>query len=192
MTLVEQTQTDAAALPVGDLRTHLRLGTGFSDDSIQNPVLERALAAAIGHVESLTGKALLARQFVSTVGAWRDLGRHSLPRAPLVSFDGLTMIDAQGLRGKIASDAVHVSRDTHRPALVAKGFVLPTIPTGGVAEITFTAGFGPWEAVPADLRLGVLTLAAAYYEDRAAPGDLPAGVAALLAPYRQMRLGASA
>ncbi|MGB1209276.1 MAG: head-tail connector protein, partial [Paracoccaceae bacterium] len=71
------------------------------------------------------------------------------------------------------------------------------IPTGGMAQIHFTAGFGPtFGDVPADLRQAVLLLAAHYYEYRdetaLSEGCMPFGVTALLARYRKMRLGMGA
>ncbi|CAM4036098.1 head-tail connector protein [Palleronia rufa] len=188
MYLVEQTGLDGGALPLAELRAHLRLGRGFADTGLQDPVLERALKAAIAQVEAATGKAVIARGFVWTVNAWRDMGRQVLPRAPLVEMTELAIIGLDGTRDAIALDRIHVTRDAHRPALVAKGFVLPPIPVGGRAEVTFRAGFADdWAGVPNDLSLAILSLAAGLYEDRLATGDMPKGIRSLLAPYRQPR-----
>lgn len=188
MYLVEQSSLGAELLPLADLRAHLRLGRGFGDDGLQDAVLIRTLRAAITQVESVTGKAVIERGFVWTVNAWRDLGRQVLPRAPLAELEELAIVGLDGSREIIALDRVHVSRDAHRPAIVSKGFVLPGIPVGGRAEITFRAGFAPdWENVPSDMALAILTLAGGYYEDRIAPGQVPEGVRALIAPYRLPR-----
>ena len=48
------------ALPLAALRDHLRLGTGFGDDSLQDGVLEQALRGAIAAIEGRTEKALIA------------------------------------------------------------------------------------------------------------------------------------
>lgn len=189
MYLVEQSGLSAAALPISDLRAHLRLGTGFADDAVQDPVLERSLRAAIAQIESTTGKALLRREFSGTVPAWREIGRQVLPRAPLEAVTEIAVIDGKGDRKVLDLDSVHVRHDAHRPAIVARGFSLPAIPVGGHAEIAFRAGYAAsWAELPGDLSFAVLSLAGALYEERAQPGQVPAGVRALIAPYRQPRL----
>ncbi|QFU08259.1 hypothetical protein PARPLA_02857 [Rhodobacteraceae bacterium THAF1] len=188
MFLVEQSPVGIDALPLSDLRAHLRLGTGFADDSVQDSALAGALKAAIAQIEALTGKAILRRGFVYTVNAWRGVGRQVLPRAPLGAVTEIAIIRSDGSRQVLEPVAVHVQHDTHCPSIVAKSFALPSIPVGGRAEITFTAGFADdWQDVPSDLSLAVLSLAAALYEDRARPGEMPRGIRALISPYRQPR-----
>ncbi len=48
------------------LREHLRLGTGFGEDGLQDPVLAGFLRAALAAIEGRTGKALIARDFLYT------------------------------------------------------------------------------------------------------------------------------
>ncbi len=194
MFLVEQTQVPAEILPLEAFRDHLRLGRGFSDDAAQDPVLEPCLRSALAAVEAHCDKAVLARGFSWTVSAWRDLGRQSLPLAPVSAITRVAIVDRFGTEELTVPSRYVLERDVHRPALVATGFVLPQIPVGGRAEIEFTAGFGGvWEDVPADIAQAVLMLAADIYEDRsgeaaAGRGGLPPRVAALLAPRRNLRL----
>ncbi len=61
MMLVEQTTVPGAALPVAEFKDHLRLGTGFADDGVQDGVLEAYLRAAMAAIEARTGKILLTR-----------------------------------------------------------------------------------------------------------------------------------
>ena len=192
MMLVEQTSVPVEALPLGALRDHLRLGSGFADDALQDGVLEECLRAAMAAVEARTGKALLARVWRWSVTAWRDLGRQVLPVAPVTAVTGFAIRDMNGVETEVAAARWRLEPDLHRPTLVATGLVLPTIPVAGAAEITFGGGFGEtWADVPADLRQAVLLLAAHYYEHRhevAGAGGLPQGVAALIEPYRTIRL----
>lgn len=192
MMLTEQTTVPAAALPVQGFRDYLRLGTGFADDDLQGAVLESCLRAALGAVEGRTGKAILARRFRWSVTAWRDLGRLVLPVAPVSAVTGFAIRDRTGAEAEVAADRYRLERDPHRPALVAAGLVLPTIPVGGSAAITFDAGFGPaWPDVPADLGQAVLMLAAHYYEhrhDMTGAGGMPGGVSAILERFRNVRL----
>ncbi len=192
MMLTEQTTVPAAALPVQPLRDHLRLGTGFADDDLQDAVLESCLRGALGAIEGRTGKTLLSRSFGWSVTAWRDLGRQVLPVAPVTAVTGFAIRDRTGVEAEVAIERYRLERDLHRPALVASGLVLPTIPVSGSAEIAFDGGFGPaWTDVPADLGQAVLRLAAHYYEhrhDMAVSDGLPGGVAALIERYRNVRL----
>jgi uncharacterized phiE125 gp8 family phage protein len=181
-----------AALPVAEFRDHLRLGTGFADDALQDGVLETCLRAALAAIEARTGKAVLRRGFQWSVTAWRDLGRQVLPVSPVAAITRLAIVDRTGAEAVIAPERYALARDTHRPALVAQGFLLPSIPVGGSAEIAFEAGYGAqWVGVPADLRKAVFLLAASYYEARHGTGGaagFPPDVNALLPPYLQVRL----
>ncbi len=50
-------------MPVQALKNHLRLGTGFADDGMQDGLIEGYLRAAMAAIEGRIGKALIARQF---------------------------------------------------------------------------------------------------------------------------------
>jgi uncharacterized phiE125 gp8 family phage protein len=192
MMLVEQTSVPVEALPLGALRDHLRLGSGFADDALQDGVLEECLRAAIAAVEARTGKALLARVWRWSVASWRDLGRQVLPVAPVSAVTGFAIRDMNGVEAPVPAEWWRLEADLHRPAVVATGLVLPTIPVGGSADFVFEAGFAAdWGGIPADLRQAVMLLAAHYYEHRHAAveaGGLPMGAAALIERYRNVRL----
>ena len=63
MMLIEETAVPSEALPVDAFKAHLRLGTGFSEDTLQEPVLESFLRAAMSAIEARTGKILIERDF---------------------------------------------------------------------------------------------------------------------------------
>ena len=192
MMLVEQTTVPSAALPVAQFKDHLRLGTGFADDGVQDDVLEAYLRAAIAAIEARTSKALISRSFSWTLTAWRDLASQVLPLAPVSAITALSIFDRLGAEEVIDSGAFVLEPDLHRPRLVATGYTVPVIPVGGSAVIGFDAGFGPaWTDVPADLGQAVKMLAAHYYENRGThPGEaaMPASVTGLVARYRPVRL----
>ena len=192
MMLVEQTTVPSAALPVAQFKDHLRLGTGFADDGVQDEVLEAYLRAAIAAIEARTSKALLTRSFSWTLTAWRDLASQVLPLAPVSAITALSIFDRLGVEEVVDSAAFALEQDLHRPRLVSTGYTLPVIPVGGRAVIGFDAGFGPdWTDVPADLAQAVKLLAALYYEDRGTYGGetaMPVSVVSLVARYRPVRL----
>ncbi|MEL6435120.1 MAG: hypothetical protein AAFQ28_15125, partial [Pseudomonadota bacterium] len=83
MMLIEETAVPQAALPVDEFKSHLRLGTGFSDGDVQDVLLESYLRAAIAAVEARTGKILIVRSFSWTLTRWREPDVQSLPVAPV-------------------------------------------------------------------------------------------------------------
>ncbi|WP_417247691.1 head-tail connector protein [Celeribacter sp.] len=193
MMLMEQSQVPVAALPLDTFKDHLRLGTGFADDAVQDGVIETYLRAAMAAIEGRTAKALLQRDYAYSLGAWRDLGAQVLPVAPVSAITAFVIVDSAGGETLIDPARYMLEQDMHRPRLCASGFVLPSIPVGGKARIAFAAGFGAtWDDVPADLAQAVFLLAAHYYEYRhetATDRDvMPFGVAALTDRYRDMRL----
>ncbi|HEX8375908.1 MAG TPA: hypothetical protein VF606_12100 [Geminicoccaceae bacterium] len=193
MNLVELTEVPDAGLPLARLREHLRLGTGFPDDSLQDALLAGFLRAALAAIEGRTGKALLSRSFLLTLSAWRSPERQPLPAAPVSAIVSVTLTDATGAVTSIPLSALRLEEDAMRPCLLPVGGSLPTIPQAGAARIVLTAGYGPaWEDLPPDLAQAVLMLAAHYHEYRYDVafdgGCMPFGVTALIERYRPLRL----
>jgi uncharacterized phiE125 gp8 family phage protein len=193
MMLVEVAPVATGALPVAGLKDHLRLGSGFTDDGLQDGLLEGFLRAALATIEGRTGKALLTRAFTLTLAAWRAGDRQVLPLAPVSAVTALVLIDALGAETAVPGGAWRLLPDMHRPCLAAITGALPTIPPHGAARIALTAGYGPaWSDLPPDLRQAVLLLAAHYYEYRQdtalGAGCMPFGVTALIERYRSPRL----
>jgi len=56
--LTEDTIVPTEALPIAAFREHLRMGTGFAEDTLQDGLLERHLRAALAAIEARTGKIL--------------------------------------------------------------------------------------------------------------------------------------
>ncbi|MEL7133660.1 MAG: head-tail connector protein [Pseudomonadota bacterium] len=197
MMLNEETTVPDAALPVAAFKAHLRLGSGFGDDSLQDAVLISFLRAAVTAVEARTGKVLFERDFALTVTEVSGGNAVAIPVAPLLAISSVSVVDASGNETEIAADQFWAERDVHRPRLRSVGHMLPTIPTAGSMIIAFSAGHGVgWADIPADLQQAVLLLAAHYYEFRhettLSEGCMPFGVTSLIERYRPIRLGGSA
>jgi uncharacterized phiE125 gp8 family phage protein len=193
MMLIEQTGVPAAALPVQEFKDHLRLGTGFADDTVQDALAEAYLRAAIAAIEGRIGKALLARDFLMTLTGWRTDEAQAFPVAPVSAILSVNVLDRDAVATLIAPARYRLLRDTHRPKIVAAGGSLPGISIGGAAEVGFTAGFGPaWADVPVDLAQAVFLLAAQFHENRHEAGErpsvLPFGVMALIERWRTVRV----
>ncbi|WP_171179423.1 head-tail connector protein [Ruegeria sp. HKCCD8929] len=195
MMLIEETSVPDAALPVDQFKAHLRLGTGFAEDNVQDEVLKSFLRAAIAAIEARTGKVLIAREFSWSLNGWRDRGGEVLPVAPVTGVDAVTLADAEGVEAVVEVGSYRLEPDSQRPRLRPAGALLPAVGTGGSVKIAFTAGMAAdWGGLPADLGQAVLLLAAHYYEYRneTALGDgcMPFGVTSLIQRYRMVRFGA--
>jgi len=194
MMLVEDTAVPFEALPVDQFKEHLRLGTGFADDAVQDAVLESFLRAAMAAVEARIGKIILQRSFTWTLTDWRFAESQALPVAPVSVVNSVILKDRFGAETVVNPESYVLAQDSQRPVLNAVGGGLPSVASEGVAEIQFNAGYGPaWSEVPADLGQAVLLLAAHYYQYRAetglGEGCMPFGVSALLQRYRPLRVG---
>jgi uncharacterized phiE125 gp8 family phage protein len=189
MVLTEETGVALAALPLDDLKSQLRLGTGFADDGMQDGLLEAHLRGALAAVEGRTGKAVIGRRFRLRLADWRDRDAQALPVAPVSAVVSVTVFDGTGAATVVPADRWRLVPDMQRPKLEGAGFLLPSVPHGGRVEVVFDAGFGVWSAVPKDLAVAVLMLAAHRYEHRHDGGGLgiPGGVADLISRWRTVR-----
>jgi uncharacterized phiE125 gp8 family phage protein len=194
MYLIEESQIPDAALPVARLRDHLRLGSGFVEDGLQDGLLSGFLRAAIAAVEARTGKALLVRDFLLSLHRWRDVTGQVLPIAPVQTVTQITLVDAFGAGSVISADRYMLVADGEAPRLAPVGACLPSIPEHGSVELRFEAGMAAvFGDLPADMAQAVMLLAAHYYEYRdetaLGQGCMPFGVTSLIARYRPVRLG---
>ena len=174
------------AVSLARAKEHLR-----ADDAADDALITDMLKAASRRIERATGLALITSQ-------WRLLADRlpadctlRIPLAPVASIDevavrtegGWQVVPADHWQAALASRPARLKATKKWPA-----------PDGGLSaiRITFTAGFGADEtAVPEELRMAVLILAAHYYEFReggAAKTGLPQEVRALITPWRNIAL----
>jgi uncharacterized phiE125 gp8 family phage protein len=193
MMLTEQTPVPEAALPLAPFKAHLRLGTGFGEDGLQDEVLISFLRAAIVAIEARTGKVLISRQFDLNMHQWRDPAAQVLPLVPVTAIGSVVLIDAAGGETILGTHIYRLIKDSQHPQLCPTGSQLPAVATGGAVHITLTAGMAAdWGALPADLAQAALMLAAHYYQYRddtgLSGGCMPFGVTSLIERYRVVRL----
>lgn len=193
MMLTEITSVAAGSLPVQALKDHLRLGSGFADDGMQDGLIEGYLRAAMAMIEGRIGKVLLARRFKLALEDWRARGEQALPVAPVSAVISVTLVDVDAVGTVVSADRYRLVQDMHRPKLIASGVLLPNVPTDGRVELVFDAGFGAaWAQVPVDLAQAVLLLASEFYENRHDLGQrvagLPLVVQALIERWRTVRV----
>lgn len=195
MLLTELSTPPSVDLPIAALKDHLRLGTAFGTDGLQDGLIEAHLRAAIAAIEARIGKVLLTRSYRLTLPDWRDLSQQTLPLAPAVGVSKVSVFDVHGVEMVLDGARYRVQADMHRPKLVSVGMLFPVVPSDGRIEIEFSAGFGAvWADVPADLAQAVILLAAQFYETRHDAGaqaqgfGLPMVVQSLIERYRNIRV----
>ncbi|MEM8822177.1 MAG: hypothetical protein AAGF30_01075 [Pseudomonadota bacterium] len=165
---------DAAQLPWEVLAARLRMPEGWR--SIPELVLrvDTRLQAALAMAERRTGRILVRREVV-LVGEGDGTRSIALGVEPVNALIGVD-VDLGGgfeeLPGAALSDG-----SIELPASLFKGAGL---------RVTVEAGYGLWDAVPADLAEVVLLIA-----ERGASGDtaLDALIDESIAPFSQRRLG---
>ena len=195
MMLIEESTVPDTALPVDEFKAHLRVGTGFGEDTLQDGVLRSFLRAAIAAIEARTGKALIERDFSLILSGWQNDLSQAFPVAPIVAVSAVHLIDHLGAETLVDADIYWLEQDTHRPRLKPRGHMLPQVPQGGSVRVSFSAGFSPdFGGIPADLGQAVLMLAAHFYEFRhetaLSSGSMPFGVSSLIERYKSLRLRA--
>lgn len=184
---VEIAPIPTSALPMAALRDHLRLGTGFADDGLLDPLIEAALRAALAQVEARCGRAVLSRAFTWQMPGWQLPAM--LPMGGVTAVTAVEIVDAAGDAVAVGDDRWVLIPDPAFPELAG---VLPPVRRGGFVRVTFETGFEGWDTVPADLRLAILMLAGRFYEDRGEGQRLPEEIAGLIAPWRRVRIGGAA
>ncbi len=193
MELTELARISSAALSVPALRDHLRLGSGFVDDSSQDPVLETYMRAAVVTIETITKRILLNRNFEVTFNTWRlEKGAQVFPVSNITQISSFAIVDENGTRVTVPAAEYGLVMERQRPRMFSKTGGLPKIPENGFAEVVIVAGYAHWGKIPTDLQQAVLILSAHFYENRgtvAEGGQMPQAVYALLEPYRRVRLG---
>lgn len=194
MMLSEDTSVTVSMLPIATMKDHLRLGTGFADDGLQDGLIAAYLRAALATLEARTGKALLSRHFKLEQNTWHNVENSCLPLpiAPASKLISFVIRDAKGVMHTIDKSGYSLIPDMARPQIKALSS-FPAIEAGGLAQIVFEAGFGSdWSAIPPDLAQAALLLAAEFYERRhegvsSSSTALPMAVQALIEPWRIVR-----
>ena len=176
-----------------EFAAHLRLAHGFNDDGAESAVLEIYLRNATAVIERRTGQALIARAYTLQVATWDRDGHLSLPIGPVSAIDQIRFIGPNSMIDLEPEDWFLKPGTTRQKLTGPNGMALWPLPRGSVAELSFTAGYGPsWDDVPDDLRQAVLVLGAHFYENRfgdvALDGALPYGVGQIVEQHRGMRI----
>lgn len=191
MALVLMAGPTAEPVTLEEAKAHLRVDGGSEDAFINSLILTSRL-----HIEAALGLALMTQKWTLLRDRWPDGADVPLMLRPVLSVDGVRVLDADGTAAVVAPTAYVVDVASAAPRLVRRGqgWPRPGLPANGI-EIEVTAGFGAVAAaVPAPIRHALLLLIAHWYEHRdpieiGTPSvAIPTAVSRLLKPYRMVRI----
>jgi uncharacterized phiE125 gp8 family phage protein len=174
---------------VAEAKAYLRV-----EHDVDDAIIGALIAAARGHVEALTRRALLTQSWRFVLDAWPADGRLSLRMGPLRSVIAARVFDAANNAHSIDVATFVVDAAANVIASPAWSLPLPGRFAAGI-ELDLQLGYGAnASAVPDALRHAMRMLVAHWYENRglaalgAGVAMLPAGATALIAPYRMLSL----
>lgn len=117
MMLIEETPVPDGVLPVDAFKAHLRLGTGFGLESVQDGVILSFLRAALAAIEGRTGKAVLRREFSLSLSGWRDAAGQPLPLSPVQAVSRVTLVARDGTETEVPPAQYWLAPDMQAPQL---------------------------------------------------------------------------
>ena len=170
------------SVTLAEAKLHARLTTGTAEDAL----VTQKVAAAVAHIERITGIALSSQTFQKlskTVTAPVRLTPH-----PVTAVTAIEVVPATGTARNVAS--LFDVDLTGRPGIVRLVDSLE-LARGETLRVTFTAGFAAW---PVEIEEAVLQLAAHWYENRSAvvtgtaSAEVQHSVTRLITPWLGLRL----
>lgn len=173
-------------LDLARAKAHLKIE---AEDIEEDELVGAYLAAAVSHIESVTGVLLAPQTVTQRVASARVCGAIELYRSPVTEVISIDYVDGSG------SDAVladyRLVGGNAAVVLPALGSAWPGVAAAHPAAltVTYTAGFDP-EEVPPALEQAALFLMGHFYNNREAvvtgtiATALPMAVDALIGPYR--------
>lgn len=181
---------ETTPVSLSEAKAHLRVD--FDDD---DTLITALVDAATAHVDGWTG--ILGRALVTQ--SWRQdyhsFGcRMRLPLAPPISITSISYYDGDNDQQALSADTYPLATDAVGPfvALQPDQEWPGTYDRKDAVSITYVAGYGDPDAVPASIKAAILLIVGHLYENREAvvvgvnAETLPMAVDALLAPYRRV------
>ena len=159
---------------VAEAKSYIRV-----DHDDDDAVIASLIAAARGHVEALTRRALIAQTWRFVRDSWPSDGRMVLRTGPLRALIAARVFDAQGNSSDI--DTSHFVLDKANGTIASPVWALPQ-PGRAVAgiELDVQLGYGTAASdVPDTLRHAIRMLTAHWYDNR---GQVAIGQAVPIMP----------
>ncbi|KLK92717.1 hypothetical protein AA309_13715 [Microvirga vignae] len=169
-----------------EMKAYLRVDGEAEDDLISG-----LIRAARLMVESASRRILIEQRWRLVMDRWPQDGKVLLPISPLLTVDGIKVIDAAGIATEVPAGSIEADPASDPPCILITNAPVPGRLRNGI-EIALRAGYGASpDAVPTTLKLAIRILVAHWYENQ---GDvvgeqiLPPEAIALVAPFQRARL----
>lgn len=187
------TETETFLLPITDAEEPVSLQEAKAqcrivDDDSEDSLISSYIRSARAYVESESGFVFVRRQFTETFSWWPTyLG---ICRRPLISVDSIDYTDSAGTTQTLDDATYYTALALRRITPVG---TWPTLGTGGIVAVTYTAGFEEGEqAEELELaRQAILLLVGQWFANRetvsieaATPTEVPFAVRALIDRFR--------
>jgi len=171
-----------AAVSIEDLREYLRV-----NDDTPDAEIEASAAAAVAHIENLTGRAIMTQGWELVLDGFPP-GTIRLPVGPVQSLDSLTYLDGAGVERSLSAALTNVDAGPIDGRVTSISGWPATANRTGTVTLRWTAG----EAVcPPDLAAAIKLLAGHFYANREGvvtgmtATEMPLGVSALVQRHRR-------
>ena len=140
----------------GLIRRKVGLASG---DTSRDVELTAERAGALGHAEAYCGIHILPQTVEMTCTGFCDLAR--LPAAPLRAIAGISYVDTAGATQTLDGSVYEERLDGLMPSVaLAYGAAWPAVRPGSRITVTATAGYSAPGAVPGDIVMALVLLAA--------------------------------
>ena len=192
MSLIVKTAAVGKPISVEEAKRQLFMeGTTDADALITSHI-----AAAVAHVETALGRALVSRTYTLTLDGFSECIWLKMP--PLSSVASIKYDDENGTEQTLAASVYEVGEKFGQSFVkLAPGQSWPDLDSTkslNRIRIEYTAGYGTAEDVPDDIKHGLFLLVTHYFENRGTVNignivtEIPQSVDALLGPYRAWEL----
>lgn len=193
-TLMVRTVAPSALISTADAKEHCRINSS-ADDGYVDALVATATARLEG-LEGLTGRAFLTQTWALSVRCPGENDRIHIPLTPVQSISTITYYDGAGQSQTATLSDYHFVNGGDWAYLYPKaGFAWPiTEDRADAITITFIAGYGDADAVPANIVHAAKLLVSHYYENREQTTDrrmieIPEGIRALVDTHKTGWIG---
>jgi uncharacterized phiE125 gp8 family phage protein len=150
------------------------------DGTDEDGALNIYIAAATAHVESITGRAIMAQTWELLLDDFADA--ILIPKGPVQSVTSVTYYDTDDVLQTLATDQYTLD-NVSDPAWVVRpqSVTYPDVADGvNNVIVRFVAGYS---TVPAELKAAILVLIASWFDNRST-AEIPLAVHSLLTNHR--------
>lgn len=149
----------------------------------EDDLIAAYVLAARNWIERYTGVVVDQREMVDSFEAFATY--LPLTRTPVIEVTEIAYTDTDGAPQTVTGFRVQKGK------IYAPTAGWPSIETYSTIEVSYDAGYGPYDAFPEELNLAMLMLVAHWYDNRSVvdsgnviPREIPFSVEALAGPFR--------